>query len=280
LYLSSAVVSCFEGDDAGGAGGGVDLGANASAGAGAGAGAGVDKKFTQEDVNRFLADDKRKHQAALTSLEKGYKDLLDNNKSLSDQERRTLQENLETVQGQLRTKDQQLQIEKKQLEEQLTGKIKEHQSQAAYWEDLYRSSTIDRSLQDAAVLAEAFMPSQIVSLLKPKTRLVAEVDAAGKATGKFNQVVDLDDKDADGNPTISVRTPAEAVKRMKELPDMYGNLFKSGVVSGIGSNTLTGGAAGGGKIDLRNVGKDAKQYREIRDKNPEALGLRRPTRRS
>ena len=36
---------------------------------------------------------------------------------------------------------------------------------------------------------------------------------------------------------------------------MYGNLFKSGVVSGIGANSATGGLASGssGKIDARKL---------------------------
>ena len=61
---------------------------------------------------------------------------------------------------------------------------------------------------------------------------------------------------------------------MKELPELYGNLFKSGVVSGIGGNSATGGLAPGanGQVDVRKL--SPTQYREIREKNPELLGLR------
>jgi hypothetical protein len=63
---------------------------------------------------------------------------------------------------------------------------------------------------------------------------------------------------------------------MKELSAVYGNLFKSGVVSGIGSSSATGGLASGsgGKIDVRKLTQ--QQYMEIREKNPELLGLRAP----
>jgi len=69
------------------------------------------------------------------------------------------------------------------------------------------------------------------------------------------------------------RTAEAAVARMKEVPDQYGNLFKSGVVSGIGSSSATGGLmpGQGGKIDVRKL--TPTQYREIREKNPELLGL-------
>jgi hypothetical protein len=133
---------------------------------------------------------------------------------------------------------------------------------------------VARSLQDAAVMADAFQPSQVVTLLKHMTRLVEEVDdKTGKSTGRFQIVVDFPDVDADGNPTIAVHTPAGAVKRMKDLPETYGNLFKSGVVSGIGANSSTGVMPGSnGKIDLRKL--TPAQYRELREKNPAALGLK------
>ena len=63
---------------------------------------------------------------------------------------------------------------------------------------------------------------------------------------------------------------------MKELPDIWGNLFRSGVVSGIGSRSATGGLmpGQGGQIDVRKL--TPQQYREIRAKNPELLGLDLP----
>ena len=91
-------------------------------------------------------------------------------KSLTEQERQTLKENLDTIAGQLRTKEQQLTLEKRQLEEQYQTKIEESAKKAQTWEALFRDSTIDRSLQDAAVKHEAFNPSQIVTQLRPWTR--------------------------------------------------------------------------------------------------------------
>ena len=58
---------------------------------------------------------------------------------------------------------------------------------------------------------------------------------------------------------------------MKDLPQVFGNLFKSGVVSGVGSGSGPGTPAGG-KLDLRKLTQ--QQYMEIRAKNPELLGLR------
>jgi hypothetical protein len=61
------------------------------------------------------------------------------------------------------------------------------------------------------------------------------------------------------------------MKAMQAKPNAYGNLFKSGVVSGIGSGSGPG-TPSGGKLDLRNL--TMQQYLELRAKNPELLGLR------
>lgn len=289
LYLSCALYSCFDGDgagDAGGAGAGAGSGeggaGDAGAGAVAGAGAGdANKTFTQEQLNKILADDRRKHQQQLAKVESSYKDLLANSTNLSDKERHALEENLATVQGQLRTKEQQLAIEKKELETAYTGKLTAAEQKATQWESRYRDETIARSLHDAASVNDAFRPEQIVMVLKAKTKLVEEVDQkTNKPTGLFRPMVDFDDVDANtGEPITTTRTPQEAVKRMKELPEIYGNLFKSNVVSGIGSNSSTGGVIPGakGKIDVSKL--TPQQYREIREKTPELLGLVRSRRR-
>ena len=283
LYLSRPWSSCFEGeggvgDGAGtGASGGAAAGTGASAGGSAGANAAAaagETRFTQDDLNRFLAEDRRKHQVQLQKMESQLNELA-KSKSLTEQERQTLKENLDTIAGQLRTKEQQLTLEKRQLEEQYQTKIEESAKKAQTWEALFRDSTIDRSLQDAAVKHEAFNPAQLVTQLRPWTRVIEVMDEkTGKPTGKYKPVVDMPDVDATTNEqAIMTRSPEEAVKRMKEMPEQWGNLFRSNVVSGIGSSSATGGLmpGQGGKIDVRKL--TPTQYREIREKNPELLGL-------
>jgi len=276
MYQSRPWESCFEGEDAAAAAAAT---AAAVAAAATAAAAGVvtgDKTFTQEEMNRILAEDKRKHQAQLQKMESQLTELA-KSKTLTDQERATLKENLDAIAGQLRTKEQQAQLEKRQMEEAHATKMAEADQKAQVWESLYRDSTIARSLQDAAVKHEAFNTSQIVTQLKPWTRLIEIMDEkTGKGTGKYQVVVEMPDVDpTTGQPVPFTGTPEDAVKRMKEMPEQWGNLFKSGVVSGIGSSSATGGLipGQGGKIDVRKL--TPQQYREIRSKNPELLGLRR-----
>jgi hypothetical protein len=269
LYLSPAAVTCFDNDPPAGDPPAGDPPAGDPP-------AGDPKTFTQDQLNKILAEDRRKHQQALAKTEQTYKELLANNQNLSAKERAAMEENLAMISGQLRTKEQQAAFEKKQLEEQYQQKLTEKEKAAIEWEARYRESTISRSLQDAAVTNDAFSPDQIVTILKPMTKLIEVVDEASKKpTGYYRPVIEFPDKDPNtGEPMTTTRTPEEAVKRMKELPEKYGNLFKSNVVSGIGSNSTAGLPAGsGGKIDVRSL--SPQQYREIRAKNPELLGLRR-----
>ena len=78
------------------------------------------------------------------------------------------------------------------------------------------------------------------------------------------------------SPFLAGLPTERAVKRMKELPDLYGNLFKSNVVSGIGASSATGGLMSGGKgnLDLEKVAQDPVLYRKIRAEHPEWLGLK------
>jgi hypothetical protein len=273
LYLSRPWSACFEGDDDA-AKAAADKAAADKAAADAAAAAAAGKTFTQDDLNRILAEDRRKHQTQLKEQAEKLEGVLKSSQ-LTEQDRKVLQENLATVQGQLRSAEAQAAKEKQELEQQFQSKLVDAEKKSQIWEGLYRESTIQRSLQDAAVKNDAFSPSQIVTLLKPMTRLVEGVDpVTNRPNGQYEVKIEmLDVNPKTGQQEVMIRTPEEAVARMKELPEQYGNLFKSGVVSGIGSSSATGGLmpGKGGQIDVRKL--TPAQYREIRAKNPELLGL-------
>jgi hypothetical protein len=238
------------------------------------------RTFTQEEVNKFVAEDRRKTEAKyktqLERAEKTYNEMLEN-KNLSDADRARLEESLEDVRKQLRTKEQQLAHEKKQLEDQYAGRLADVEKRAHDWEGRFRESQIIRALQDAAVANDAYNAQQVVRLLRPMSKMVEEVDEkTSKGTGHYKVVVDLDDLSTDDNkPIVTQHTPDGAVKRMKDVPVLYGNLFKSNVRSGIGANSATGGLMPGakGSLDLERIAQDPKLYRKIRAEHPEWLGL-------
>lgn len=272
-YWAGVRFACYEGEGGDGATGAGGAGA-AAGGAGGGNDGGAAKTFTQEELNKVLAEDRRKHQTKLQEVETKLKAALDSN-TLTEKDRKALQENLETVQGQLRSKEEQLALEKKQLQEQYAVQVEEANKKAAFFETLYRDSTVERALTDAAVKHEAFQPFQLVTQLRPLTKLVPEVDPkTGKPTGKYKPMVEMQTvNQTTGEMETKAYTPEDAVKKMKDDPTTWGNMFRSGVVSGIGSSSATGGlTSGNGQIDLRKL--TPQQYQEIRQKNPELLGLR------
>jgi len=272
VYLSRPWSACFEGDDEA-AKAVAAVAAKAAAEAVANAG-NLTKVFSQEELNHILAEDRRKHQTQLKEQAEKLEVVLKSSQ-LTEQDRKALQENLGSVQGQLRSAEAQAAREKQELEHSYQARLADVEKRATTWEVMYRDSTVQRALQDAAVTNDAFSASQIVTILKPLTKLVEGVDPVTKRpNGSYEvkiEMMDVNPKTNELEPTV--RSPEEAVKRMKELPAQYGNLFKSGVVSGIGSGSATGGLTSGqgGKLDVRKL--TPQQYREIRAKNPELLGL-------
>ena len=234
--------------------------------------------FNQEDVNKFLADDRRKHQEKYKKLETSYQEMLAD-KNLAAEQRGKLEADLLDLQKTFRTKEQQANHERKQEAERLTTEIKDYKIAATRWENMYKESVIKRSLQDAAIGAEAFNPAQIVGLLQEFTTMRPELDDAGKEIeNQMIPMIDFPDVDDNtGKNIMTLRTPQEAVQRMKEMSKSYGNLFRANVVSGIGAGAATGGeiSGDGGRVDVTKL--TAAQYQKLRRENPEALGLKRHT---
>jgi len=260
-YPKSRFVLCYEGEGAGdgGAGDGGDKGAGAGDG-----GPGANNVFTQEQVNKFVAEEKRSWQSKYEKLETSLKSLNENN-SLSEQEKEKLNSEIEDLRKSLRTKETNAEAERKRQAEQYKNELKQQQENAARWEKMFKQSTVDRNLLDAAVSGDAYEPSQIVTILKPWTQLKEE-------EGKFKTMISFQDVDEKtGEPIETLRTPQEAVNRMKELKK-FQNLFNSGVVPGIGG---TNSGISEGDIDVSSL--TPEQYRKIRAENPERLGL--PARR-
>lgn len=216
------------------------------------------KTFTQEDVNRLLAEDRRKHQGqtqkAINELE-----ALKTKARLTQEERNELDERIQRLQDELLTKEELAKKEQERLRKQSQEQVKSLESERDSWKTRYTSSAITRAITDAAASNDAYNPSQIVALLQSNTRLVERIDDNGKPTGVFEPKVRFRDTNKEGKEVELELSPAEAVKRMKEL-DEYLNLFKGTGVGGLGSNNQPGGK----KLDARELAKDPVAYRKAR----------------
>jgi hypothetical protein len=229
-----------------------------------------EKTFSQAEVNALIARDRRALAAQKAAVEKTLAETLES-KNLSAREKEELAARLEESQAASRTLEQQQAHEKAVLEKQYGKQLADEKKAREAIESLYHQEKTERALTDAAVGNDAWQPTQIVTILKPYTRLAPVTDEKGKTIGQ-KVLVDFPDTDADGQPTKVVHTPESAVRRMKELPKVYGNLFSSGVVSGVGSQATAGGPGGGKLPDVRQLTQE--QYMKIRAEHPELLGLR------
>lgn len=218
------------------------------------------KSYTQEDLNKALAADKRAHQAQYQKLEAQLQSTLETAK-LTDEQRANLETSLEDVRQQLRTKEEQARADKKRLEDTYSAKIKDAEQRATVAEQRWQDSTIDRAIRDAAAAGDAFSVDQVVELLRSKTKLVED-----------KPMVDFVSIDPETGEAKTVQmSPREAIKAMKEDAKRFGNLFRSGVVGGIGGTGSAGSLPNGGKVDVKNLSMD--QYMKLRKENPAALRL-------
>jgi hypothetical protein len=246
-------ILCYEDGDPAAAAAAKAAADEAAAKAAAAATGNEDKKFTQADLNKILAEDKRKHQEKFNELVTSHQELLQN-QNLTTEERDSLATRLEDLQASHRTKEQQTEHDRKLAETKSSTELETERKRADHWESMFKTNEVQRALQDAAVGADAFNPGHIVALLAPDTQL-KDVD------GRLIPMVDFQDIDEkDGSEVRTLRTPADAVKRMQELPKVHGNLFRSNVVSGVGSGQATPGD--GDNFDYANMSPE--EYRKNR----------------
>lgn len=283
--LSLAQLACFDnegGDNGGGAGddGGAAGGDEGAAAAAAAAGATDQKIFhlTQTELNEYLAKNKRGLQDKVATLETSYKQLLEN-RNLAEQTREELQAQLEDFQAKWRTKDQQIEFEKKKAAEKYENELKSAKEAADKYERLFTEGTIERAIKDAASKHDGFKGdgyNQFVAVLRPKTKMVEEVDDAGHRTGRFVPQVEVYVKnEVSGQQERQLKTPDEAVLDMKNNPEQYGNMFTLNVVRGIGEGTAIGNTPIQGKVDPSRIKIDDFMKLRKEEAGRKALGLTR-----
>jgi len=207
--------------------------------------------LTQEQFNKALAEDRRKHASKLTEVEQQLSKVLET-AQLTAAEKTELANSRDQLKKQLMTKEQLAAEEKKKLEDAFNNQLRDVTKERDEIQTKYEDSTIKRSLQDAAITAEAFNPSQIVDLLRGNTKLVND-----KPMVTFNDV-----NAETGEPVELTLTPGDAVKRMSELKQTFGNLFKNNVIGGVGGGATADGMSGAGDVDVRNLSPD--QYAKLR----------------
>ena len=260
--LNPVFLACYEGEDAAAQAAAAQAAADKAAAEKAAADAANKATFNQDQVNKFLAEERRKSEAKYKSVLAEQATSLEQllaTKNLTEQQKTDAEEKLKKVQDELLSEKQKLEKKVKDTEIQLGAKLKEQETKAKDWETRYAQTEIRRELQDAAVKGDAFNPALLVTVLKPMTKMV-------EVNGEFRPMVEMEEV-VDGKATAVQYSPEDAVKKMKSLPDQYGNLFKTNVRSGVGGTTTGDTAGAGGAIDWKNL--TGEQYRKLRGVHPD-----------
>ena len=217
------------------------------------------KTFTQDEVNAIMAKEKRAAEAKRNELINELNTLKESSQ-LTAEEKANLEARIEQLSTEGQTKEQLAKRERDKLEKKYQSDLETKSKEAETWKTRYTAKQIERDLMDAASKAEALVPSQIVDMLRAKTRLVEELDGEGKPTGDYITTVDFVGEE-NGKPVKLSLSVSDALTRMKEMSD-YGNLFKSSAAGGTG--TTSGAGNKKGKLNLR----DPKVYAQWRKENP------------
>jgi len=286
LMLSIPQLLCYD-EPAGDDGAAAAAAAAASAGDGGdgdtggegGDGGAATKTFTQDQLNEILAADRRRHQEQTKKVADQAKSMearlqkLIADKNTSDAHRATLETDLEDLRASQRSEAEQREHLAKKAKEEHENAVNALKSEAQQWESLFKQSTVERTLTDAAVEHDAFSPNQIVSLLKDKTEMKPAKDPDGNVIpGRFEAKTAVEVKEEDGTVLTAWKAPAEAVEMMKNQSDLFGNLFKNAVLAGIGAGTAasTGKNTAGVDPSKLSIEEKARRFRE----DPESIGLR------
>lgn len=216
------------------------------------------KTFTQDDINKILAQEKRKHQSvtqkALQEVE-----ALRKKSSLTEKERHELDERVDQLKTSLLTEQEKAKRQAEKLKQQHRERVAGLEAERDTWRTRYTDSTIQRSITDAAATNNAFNPRQIVAILGRNTRLVEDLDSEGSPTGRLVPKVSFEDKNKDGKTVVLELSPDEVIKRMKEIPEFL-NLFKVEGTGGAGLRSQPSGK----KLDIRELAKDPVAYRKAK----------------
>ena len=204
------------------------------------------KMFTPEQqtlidqkVEDRLARAKKQNEATIKQLE-----TLKSTAKLNEEERNKLQQQINQLETVTMTEKELAAKARKEENEKHARVVDDLTVERDTWRSRFESTTIKREIVDAASRKEsrAFNPSQIVSLLAPSTTLVEETED-GKGTGVFVARVKFNGRDSENKPLVMDLTVPEAIDEMQKMPDLYGNLFESGLIDGLGKNNVPGSGA-------------------------------------
>ena len=194
----------------------------------------LNKTFSQQDVDKIV----QKRVGKLKSELEGLQSKLSTSQ-ISVGQRTMLEEQLEQVTDALKTEKELAEEKQIKLVKKHTADVKRLEDERDAWAVRYKRERVEGDILTAASKFNAYSPKQVVSILRDNTSIVEKLDGDGRPTGQLaTQVIFRDVKDE--KPVELKLSVEDAVKRMTEKVEDFGNLFKSEANSGLGLNNVPG----------------------------------------
>lgn len=223
------------------------------------------KMFTQEQVNAIVNDNKKATKAANEALVKQLEELREN-VNLTTAQKDELDARIQNLSQQHLTEQQKLALELDTTKKKLKTDTDALANEAKQWQGAFQSVMVNNAVLAGAVKHKAANEEQLLGLLEGKAKVVQELDAEGKPTGKF--LVKIPVKVIDPKtkaPTVVELDAVEAIGKMREDPANH-NLFLFDGKPGHGGSNHPNNPATGAAPDQSKM--TPAQYREWRKKNP------------
>lgn len=222
----------------------------------------------QNELNAMMAENRKKLTKTNSEMIRQLEELRDA-KNMTEQQKEELQERIEHLEQQYMTKEELAKREQGKLQKEYEKNLQNINNDLEMWRDLHTSSTINGELYSEAVKAKAHNPQLIVDILGPKTRLEKVLGEDGAPIPRqYAPITNFNDTDEEGNKKELQLSPAKAIARMKELPELYGHLFEGLKTSGLGADSGSSTGTGKGAATIEAL-KDPKVYQEWRKNNPD-----------
>lgn len=191
--------------------------------------------FTQEQVNKMMADHKRSLQKEREDLVKQLEQHRDT-ANLTAQEKQALEERIANLSQQHLTEAQKLQAELETTKKKLKTETESLVEDSRKWKESYEKLLVTNSILTGAATHQAANKSQLEAMLLPKAKVVEVVGEDGKPTGNFAVKLPMTVIDAKTKQPVTLDVDMiEAIGKMREDKE-NANLFLFDGKVGLGGN--------------------------------------------
>ena len=226
--------------------------------------------FTQEQLNFEIGKARQKANERVVELTTQLQEL-SGRTDLTVAEKEDLQRQMEETRNQYMTEKQRAAANDADWKKRYDTDVTKSKQEADTWKSRFETQQINAAILSAAQDPEinAFMPNQMLALLRGDSKLAPVLDEDGKPTDEYQVMVRFQDVDPKTKKTVDLNLPvAEAMKRMRQQPEKFGNLFRHNKVDGIGFTDTDVRRTNSGDGPPLGPGVTQEQYDAWVDKHP------------